>query len=126
MDKGQRFIGCLLVVIAALLAVNLFAKTEQRAVAQVGESGPTVLGFQAHQVLAGPVVEYERLFRLWSDGRIEMKVVRFEHVVGCDVRPGVGCNWFDLENCPNDLNNSDAVDFPDLLRVLGSWGPCPE
>ena len=40
MDKGQRFIGCLLVVIAALLAVNIFAKTERGAEAQVSSAVP--------------------------------------------------------------------------------------
>jgi hypothetical protein len=27
--------------------------------------------------------------------------------------------------CPEDLDGSGAVDFPDLLAVLASWGPCP-
>ncbi len=126
MDKGQRFIGCLLAVIAALLAVNVFAKTERSAVAQMGESGPTIIGFQAHQIHSNTGSPFERLFRLWSDGRLEMKVIQFQDRLGCDLFPGGGCNWFDIETCPNDLNNSDAVDFPDLLRVLGSWGPCPE
>ena len=25
--------------------------------------------------------------------------------------------------CPEDLDGSDAVDFGDLLAVLGAWGP---
>jgi hypothetical protein len=27
--------------------------------------------------------------------------------------------------CPEDLDESGAVDFPDLLRILSLWGPCP-
>ena len=122
MDKGQRFIGCLLAVIAALLAVNIFAKTEQRAEAQVS-SGPTVVDFEA----SGVSLDVSRLFRLWSDGRIETRLVVFDSApFHCNLLPGLGCNWTDIETCFGDLDNSDAVDFPDLLRVLSEWGPCPE
>ena len=28
------------------------------------------------------------------------------------------------EGCPEDLDDSGAVDFGDILVVLASWGPC--
>ncbi len=28
-------------------------------------------------------------------------------------------------DCPEDLDGSGAVDFADLLTILGTWGPCP-
>lgn len=28
--------------------------------------------------------------------------------------------------CPEDINRDGVVDFADLLRILRSWGPCPE
>ncbi|MCP3904189.1 MAG: DNRLRE domain-containing protein [Planctomycetes bacterium] len=27
--------------------------------------------------------------------------------------------------CPNDLNNNGSVDFADILEVIGAWGSCP-
>ena len=33
-------------------------------------------------------------------------------------------NWGPCDACPEDLDESGAVDFGDLLRVLSGWGPC--
>ncbi|MHC5114379.1 MAG: hypothetical protein ACYTGP_08125 [Planctomycetota bacterium] len=30
-----------------------------------------------------------------------------------------------LYHCPEDLNDNNAVDFADILVVIGAWGPCP-
>ena len=32
----------------------------------------------------------------------------------------------DCDGCPEDVDGSGAVDFPDLLAVLAAFGPCPQ
>ena len=32
---------------------------------------------------------------------------------------------FDASSCPWDLDDNAVVGVPDLLALLGSWGPCP-
>lgn len=33
---------------------------------------------------------------------------------------------FQVEDCPADVNEDDAVDIDDLFAVLGEWGPCDD
>ncbi len=34
------------------------------------------------------------------------------------------CEDSNPESCPADLNGDGIVDVPDLLLLLGNWGPC--
>jgi hypothetical protein len=38
---------------------------------------------------------------------------------------GVDCSSVSCEQpCPEDIDNSGAVDFNDILSLLAAWGPC--
>ena len=120
MNKGQRTVSGLLTVIAVLLGFNLLASGHRTADAQTdGMAGPVPISI-ASSASGGSV----RLFRLWDDGTIESKLLNFSGGASCDIVGG--CDWFDITNCSGDLDGSGAVDFPDLVHVLGKWGPCPE
>ena len=75
----------LLVVIAALLAVNLIPATAQQPPDFLNPPEPTVVGIAAFNQPGGGGAQIASVYRIWSDGTVEGNIKR----TGC----GGWCGW---------------------------------
>ena len=130
----------------ALLAGSLLASTvilrmgtgDQVAHAVV----PAPVAVQAEPTVVWMGVSYNpnytnrhTLTRLWSDGRMEMRVVEASLYQGaCGLTPSFSCagsDWIEIPAppsgngfaCRSDLNGDRTVDGADLSFILANWGP---
>jgi hypothetical protein len=93
---------------------------------------PTVVWYQAENVYEYNGYARTMLFRAWSDGVVEARVI--EH------SPGGACEDDFIAQCPGwrtvsspvdgyraaaDINADEMVDGADLAMMLGSWGDAP-
>ena len=97
--KHERTIAFALVVIAATLVLNLAGAADQPAVAQApaaqataAQAEPYIVGFQAHQSGGEHRPGIHRVYRCWSDGRVE---IREAGVLEKDLWSG---KWIDIDN----------------------------
>ena len=74
------------------------------------------------------------LYRAWSDGTIEMKLIKHNGAVeesnACNFET---CDWQVISSpqmaCRTDINGNGEIEFGDLLAVLNQWGDqatCPD
>ena len=72
---------------------------------------------------ASSATAYSALFRAWSDGSVEMKILRHSGVSNgssrCDFSD---CDWQVISSpqmaCRTDINGDGEIEFGDLLAVL--------
>jgi hypothetical protein len=72
----------------------------------------------------------DNLYRLWSDGRLEMRCVYYSY--DCSAAPG-SSEWREVAPppggigfaCRADLDGNRVIDGADLGIVLSNWGPQP-
>ncbi len=124
MTNGQRTVTTLLAVVAVMLGLNLIVRGSPTAVAQ----GPTAAGpVQATPVsiAAVPSGSGTKVYRLWSDGSIDVSGFNYSATDICG--PISQCGPFTVipGSCMADVDHDGQVAVPDLLSVLGTWGPCP-
>ena len=91
----RRLTAVALVVIAAALVANLVGHTERTVEAAGDPSGRTLLELQAHR---HKTASLWRLFRVWSDGTIETRVLRFKSPFSAENDPVNTSNWCDLDD----------------------------
>ena len=94
------------------------------------QAEPTVVWMTAYVVYDG-----HNFVRLWSDGRMEMRLVPNLTDTGpCGRRPVFYCggsDWVEIPAppsgngfaCRSDLNGDRTVDGADLSFILANWGP---
>ena len=95
------------------------------------QAGPTVVWYGVIPgISSGP---YDRVYRAWSDGTIEMKRVQPYGNSNCDGGLNVFCTsvWV-LVASPTqgyraaaDFNADEQVNAVDLASILGNWGDAP-
>jgi hypothetical protein len=111
--------------------------THVAAVAAAAEAQvpPTVVWMSVST--ATPVTS-DRLYRLWSDGRLEMRTISYSAPVnsacngnGYYGTPCPGGEWIEIPPPPSgngfacraDLDGNRIIDGADLGMVLANWGP---
>ena len=103
MLNERRLIAVALVVIAAALVAIVVGQVERTAEAEP-KPGATILEVQTHRLFISetkPSPSIFRLFRVWSDGTIEAKVLQFETglrfaQINSDQTP----EWCDIDDVP--------------------------
>ena len=76
---------------------------------------------------------WSALYRAWSDGTIEMKLIRHDAPTGDACTSLSSCSWTVISSpqmaCRTDINGNGEIEFGDLLAVLNQWGDqaiCPD
>ena len=75
-----------------------------------------------------PHSEFDRLYRAWSDGTVEMRQIQ-NRVATCEDISG--CGWVVIAspneglNAQADINFDERVDAADLGQLLAAWGDAP-
>ena len=72
----------------------------------------------------GSSTDRVRVFRLWSDGAIDMTFTRYQADPQCLIVEQCGPALMIPGSCMADVDRNGNVEFPDLLNVLSDWGPC--
>lgn len=107
-----------------------------------GPAEPTVVAFAVTTrdslslLCASSSKEYDQnvLWRMWSDGTVEAKVVKGHSIDGsldCGGPWQSGGPWRTVPEtangyaCAPDINGDRVIDGADLALVLGSWGQAP-
>ncbi len=116
MTNGQRTVTSLLAVVAVLLGINLIVNLPPEAVAQDQfefefEAARTPHVIQVETATAG------RVYRLWSDGVIE--VAQFEGMNTVTCLPSGGLAWQEI---------AETVPLPPGVRItrIYTWGHFPD
>ena len=95
------------------------------------QAGPTVVWYGVSPGASASL--YDRVYRAWSDGTIEMKRVKPYVDIDCYGGPSPVCTsvWV-LVASPTqgyraaaDINADELVDGADLASILGNWGDAP-
>jgi hypothetical protein len=98
------------------------------------QAGPTVVWYGVGSPAAGLVSTYsytDRLYRAWSDGRVEMKKISFGQGGACDALVSCATGWITVSTptqgyrAAADINADELVDGADLASVLSNWGDAP-
>jgi len=76
---------------------------------------------------------WSAIYRAWSDGTIELKIIKHEEPSqfgNCLIED---CDWQVISSpqmaCRTDINGNGEIEFGDLLAVLNQWGDqatCPD
>ena len=76
---------------------------------------------------------WSALYRGWSDGTIEMKIIRHAAPTGDACSSLSSCSWTVISStqmaCRTDVNGDGQIEFGDLLAVLSQFGggtTCPD
>jgi hypothetical protein len=94
------------------------------------QAGPTVVWMGIDGTIDNFGNGDHRLFRLWSDGRIEFRrVTESSGSTGCG-ESQMACDWIEVPPspggngfaCRTDINGDRKVDGADLSFVLNAWG----
>lgn len=109
----------LLAVIAALLGMNLIAKTSPAAVGQ-SQAGTPPVAVSMSITNNGSLAE-QVILRLWSDGQVDETRIQ----ISCPSFPVCAPNVIIPGTCAADIDRTGDVAVNDLLEVLGGWGECP-
>ena len=122
MTTTNRTITTLLAVIAVLLGLNLIVKASPAAVGQAEGPCQAVPVSVAVTDLGGSTTLC--IVRLWSDGMVDRKIIRYESVNACDVN--LDCNVITTipGTCTADSTRDGQVDSADFLQLLAEFGPC--
>jgi hypothetical protein len=128
--RSPSTLSTLLAIIALLLGINIAVsmnRTAEALPAMAGPAEPVPVSLAALGLESGFV--HTRLFRLWSDGRVDTSTVLLGWHFSdppCEPIPG-GCPWRDIDfSCAADVNGSGDVEFNDLVHMLATWGPCSD
>jgi hypothetical protein len=98
------------------------------------QAGPTVVWYGVSPGASSTSTNlYDRVYRAWSDGTIEMKRVQPYAATDCFGGPNLVCTsvWVLVSSPTNgfkaaaDINADELVDGADLASVLGNWGDAP-
>jgi hypothetical protein len=122
MQNGQQAHAVALNAMPAATAALASAAT-----AQVGEE-PTVVWYSSTSHSA----DIHTVWRAWSDGTVEMRVVRSAPPLTCDTDPNPCVSpWRTVNSATEgfkaaaDINADEMVDGADLALMLGNWGDAP-
>jgi hypothetical protein len=115
-------------VVSALPAAAAVAST---ATAQAGGE-PTVVWYQAENIYEYNSYSRTLLFRAWSDGTVEARVVEHYPSGPCEDDIFAQCPQWMVISSPSagyraaaDINADEKVDGADLTMILGNWGDAP-
>ncbi len=128
MNKGQRTIAALLTIGCVLLGLNLVVSASRPAGAQVEGPVQPIVPVGIAAVADTNDITLVRVFRLWSDGAVDAKVMDYMGTSGesCVLVGECGPVSVFPGSCAGDINHSGDVGFDDILNVIGTWGPCPD
>ncbi len=114
----------LLVVIALLLAANLIVSTEREAEArEVAAAGPEPYVVQISNAVTGSNSATQWLYRLWSDGAVDVFKTNLSPTPGSNTSTWWG--WVPLDPVLRaDLNADGCVNVLDLIDLLLAFGDC--
>ena len=100
--------------------------------AQAGGGAPTVVWYQAERVYEYNAHSRTLLFRAWSDGTIEARIVEHSPNGPCEGDIFSQCPDWTVVSSPTqgfkaaaDINADEKVDGEDLATILASWGDAP-
>jgi hypothetical protein len=98
------------------------------------QAGPTVVWYGVSSPSNYFAVTQPILFRAWSDGTVEAKVVSYSpNSLVCPPSNPIGCtsDWVVIASptqgfkAASDINADQKVDGADLAMILGNWGDAP-
>ncbi len=111
-------------VVGALPAAAAIAST---ASAQAGGE-PTIVWYDT----TSHSYDIHSLWRAWSDGTVEFRVIRSAPPASCATDPAPCWSPWQTVASPNegfkaaaDINADEKVDGADLTMILGNWGDAP-
>ena len=92
------------------------------------QAAPTVVWYSA----TSHSYDIHSLWRAWSDGTVEMRVVKTAPPSTCATDPAPCVSPWKIVNSPSegyrafaDINADELVDGADLASILGNWGDAP-
>ena len=102
------------------------------AAATHAQVGPTVVWYGVASASA-PSIQYDRVYRAWSDGTLEMiKVQPRGSSDPCQVGyPPCASEWGPVSSptqgfkAAADINSDQQINGADLATILGNWGDAP-
>jgi len=155
MDRSMKVMFGMMTIAICLMAFSMFGNQSQQAYAGEyvggGDRGtePTIVSFRVTPITRG-VYDFDPsgdtwannptrvvlLWRMWSDGTVEVNVVGNETIPNANGVVLSDANetftgWVTVKDsppvnfaCNGDVNNDMQVNITDVLAVMSSWGEC--
>jgi hypothetical protein len=136
--KNPSMAGAVALVGVGLITLSgavVFASIGGTAQASIGVGAASAVSAAAMAQKGGePVVVWYQVdgsvhYRMWSDGRIELRFVGF-NISSCEVFFNCLTDWIELPPppsgdafaCRTDINGDRKTDAVDLAEILAAWG----